>query len=90
MISILEGDICDRKDDVEIVKSQLDEQLVRCRVKGLASVVVAQSVAEGMKNMCVLTHLIRPNICFCPGWSVVSPFSKYALLVGEAGKFPKG
>uniref|UniRef100_A0A158RDR2 Solute carrier family 12 member 6 n=1 Tax=Hydatigena taeniaeformis TaxID=6205 RepID=A0A158RDR2_HYDTA len=49
--TILEGDICARKDDVELVKSQLDEQLVKCRVKGLASVIVAQSVAEGMKNM---------------------------------------
>nr|CDS29060.2 solute carrier family 12 [Hymenolepis microstoma] len=49
--SILEGDICDRKEDVEFVKTQLDEQLLQCRVKGLASVIVAQSVAEGMKNM---------------------------------------
>eukprot|EP00108_Taenia_solium_P003317 TsM_000004301 transcript=TsM_000004301 gene=TsM_000004301 len=49
--TILEGDICARKDDVEVVKTQLDEQLVKCRVKGLASVIVAQSVAEGMKNM---------------------------------------
>ncbi|CDI97058.1 solute carrier family 12 [Echinococcus multilocularis] len=49
--TILEGDICARKDDVEFVKTQLDEQLLKCRVKGLASVIVAQSVAEGMKNM---------------------------------------
>ncbi|VDD80511.1 unnamed protein product [Mesocestoides corti] len=49
--SILEGDICERKDHVAFVKTQLDEQLLKCRVKGLASVIVAQSVGEGMKNM---------------------------------------
>ncbi|KAM7541882.1 hypothetical protein Aperf_G00000005090 [Anoplocephala perfoliata] len=49
--SILEGDIYDRKADVEYVKAQLDEKLLQCRVKGLASVIVAQSVTEGMKNM---------------------------------------
>ncbi len=51
MTSILEGDIYNRMDDVAIVKAQLDEQLLKCRVKGLASVLVAESVGEGMKNM---------------------------------------
>nr|VZH91199.1 unnamed protein product [Spirometra erinaceieuropaei] len=49
--SILEGDIYNRKDDVALVKARLDDELIRCRVKGLASVLVAQSVGEGMKNI---------------------------------------
>ncbi|VDN42579.1 unnamed protein product [Dibothriocephalus latus] len=49
--SILEGDIYNRKDDVTLVKARLDDELDRCRVKGLASVLVASSVGEGIKNM---------------------------------------
>lgn len=51
IVSILEGDLILRRDDVIKTKAKLDDLIQRYRIKGLSQVLVASNVAEGMKNM---------------------------------------
>ncbi|VDP36932.1 unnamed protein product [Schistosoma curassoni] len=49
--SILEGDIIDRRNDMIAVKAHLSDLIQQHRIKGLAEVLVASTIDEGMKNM---------------------------------------
>uniref|UniRef100_A0A5K4F357 Solute carrier family 12 member 6 n=2 Tax=Schistosoma mansoni TaxID=6183 RepID=A0A5K4F357_SCHMA len=49
--SILEGDIIDRRNDMIAAKAHLSDLIQDHRIKGLAEVLVASTIDEGMKNM---------------------------------------
>ncbi|CAH8678104.1 unnamed protein product [Schistosoma rodhaini] len=49
--SILEGDIIDRRNDMIAAKAHLSDLIQEHRIKGLAEVLVASTIDEGMKNM---------------------------------------
>ncbi|RTG85579.1 solute carrier family 12 (potassium/chloride transporter), member 4/5/6 [Schistosoma bovis] len=49
--SILEGDIIDRRNDMIAVKAHLSDLIQQHRIKGLAEVLVASTIDEGMKNI---------------------------------------
>ncbi|KAA3677441.1 solute carrier family 12 (potassium/chloride transporter), member 4/5/6, partial [Paragonimus westermani] len=51
VVSILEGDVFDRKEDAMKAKQILGDLIRQYRIKGLPEVLVASNVSEGMKNM---------------------------------------
>lgn len=51
IVSILKGDVIERRDDVATVMQALQALITQHRIKGLAQVLVSGSIDEGMINM---------------------------------------
>ncbi|CAI2737023.1 unnamed protein product [Dicrocoelium dendriticum] len=51
VVSILEGDVMERKEDALQAKAYLSEVIQKYRIRGLPEVLVAENIGEGMKNM---------------------------------------